>query len=112
MTSRQGYFSLRLPKCGIGPQARNNVDRLRRAITQISCRVLAQRCVDIRFVAVAPESGRCDADNCVLLLFENDRTPQRVSPAVEVALPETVAQYRSGCRANPVLLGQESTALR
>ena len=112
MASRQGYFSLRLPKCGIEPQARHNVDRLRRAITQVSCRILAQRRVDIRFIAVEPESGRCDADNCVLLLFENDRTAQRVSPAVEVALPETVAQYRNGCRSNPVFLGQESTALR
>src|SRR5690349_13981810 len=107
MTSGQGYLGLSLSKCRSRPQARHNVDRLRRAITQVSCRILAQRRIDIRFIAVEPESGRCDADNCVLLLFKNDRAGQSVSPAVEVALPETVAQDGNGCRANPVLLGQE-----
>ena len=112
MASRQCYFGLRFCQCRAGPQTPHNVDWMRRAIMQVTRRVLAKRRVHFRFVSVELESGGRDADNGVVLLVKNDGAAEHIGSSVELVLPEAVAKDGRGTSANLVFFGQESAAER
>src|SRR5919108_1964364 len=107
MASRQRNLRFCLLQRGAGSQTGNHMNGLRRAIVQVACWILPQRCVDFRLVSIQLESGRRDANNRVLPLLENYGAAENISSSVKAVLPETVAKDRHWRGANSILLGHE-----